>query len=242
MIRASILSGRRLHNLVRACFLHPMFLCGEPRLADYDLVNAIGRLADTSIAVSRLLFSGHLLKFPGMKLVLSHGGAALPYALGRLARNFTVAQGKYADPRKGFEALYFDSCRVRPRRARIPRRRRPGPGASCSAPTCRFRSATRNRRRSCARRGFWRARGRPFSAMRRRACSACGPTAGAGAERAILAARRRRGNPQRRACVPSGAGRTRIKSIVRRFALRCGRIRAHGAWLPRSARSHGNAR
>ena len=90
-------------------FLHPMFLCGEPRLADYDLVNAIGRVADTSIAVSRLLFSGHLLRFPGMKLVLSHGGAALPLVLGRLARNYIIAQGKYADPRKGFEALYFDS-------------------------------------------------------------------------------------------------------------------------------------
>ena len=90
-------------------FLHPMFLCGEPRIADYDLVNAIGRVADTSIAVARLLFSGHLLRFPGMKLVISHGGAALPLVLGRLARNFTIAQGKYADPRRGFEALYFDS-------------------------------------------------------------------------------------------------------------------------------------
>ena len=96
-------------QLRAAVFLHPMFLCGEPRLADYDLVNAIGRVADTSIAVARLLFSGHLLRFPGMKLVLSHGGAALPLVLGRLARNFTIAQGKYADPRKGFEALYFDS-------------------------------------------------------------------------------------------------------------------------------------
>ncbi len=96
-------------ELQAAVFLHPMFLCGEPRLADYDLVNAIGRVADTSIAVARLLFSGHLLKFPGMKLVLSHGGAALPLVLGRLARNFTISQGKYADPRKGFEALYFDS-------------------------------------------------------------------------------------------------------------------------------------
>src|SRR3989454_6462280 len=85
-------------------FMHPMFLCGEPRLADYDLVNAIGRLADTSIAVSRLLFSRHLLKFPGMKFVLSHRGAALPYALGHLARNPAVSQGKYADPAKGFEA------------------------------------------------------------------------------------------------------------------------------------------
>jgi aminocarboxymuconate-semialdehyde decarboxylase len=96
-------------ELQAAVFLHPMFLCGEPRLADYDLVNAIGRVADTSIAVARLLFSGHLLKFPGMKLVLSHGGAALPLVLGRLARNFTISQGKYADPRKGFDALYFDS-------------------------------------------------------------------------------------------------------------------------------------
>jgi aminocarboxymuconate-semialdehyde decarboxylase len=97
-------------KLGAAIYLHPMFLCGEPRLADYDLVNAIGRLADTSIAVSRLLFSGHLLKFPGMKFVLSHGGAALPYALGRLARNHQISQGKYADPRKGFEAMYYDSC------------------------------------------------------------------------------------------------------------------------------------
>ena len=97
-------------DLGAAVFLHPMFLCGEPRLADYDLVNAIGRLADTSIAASRLLFSGHLLKFPGMKFVLSHGGAALPYALGRLARNHANSQGKYADPRKGFAAMYFDSC------------------------------------------------------------------------------------------------------------------------------------
>lgn len=96
-------------KLEAAVFLHPMFLCGEPRLADYNLVNAIGRVADTSIAVSRLLFSGHLLRFPGMKLVISHGGAALPLVLGRLARNFTIAQGKYADPRKGFDALYFDS-------------------------------------------------------------------------------------------------------------------------------------
>ena len=97
-------------KLGAAVYLHPMFLCGEPRLADYDLVNAIGRLADTSIAVSRLLFSGHLLKFPGMKFILSHGGAALPFALGRLGRNHQISQGKYADPRKGFEAMYFDSC------------------------------------------------------------------------------------------------------------------------------------
>ena len=93
-----------------AVVMHPMFVCGEPRLGDYDLVNAIGRLVDSSIAVSRLLFSGHLLKYTGMKFMLCHGGAALPYGLGRLARSHQAQQGKVADPRKGFAAMYFDSC------------------------------------------------------------------------------------------------------------------------------------
>jgi aminocarboxymuconate-semialdehyde decarboxylase len=97
-------------KLGAAVVLHPMFICGEPRVADYDLVNAIGRVADTSIAVSRLLFSGHILKYTGMKFILSHGGAALPFALGRLARNHQISQGKYADPRKGFAAMYYDTC------------------------------------------------------------------------------------------------------------------------------------
>ena len=100
----------KAHELKAAVVLHPMFICGEPRLADYDLVNAVGRLADTTIAVSRLLFSGHVLKYSGMKLILCHGGAALPFGLGRLIRNSTISQGKYSDARKGFEALFFDSC------------------------------------------------------------------------------------------------------------------------------------
>ena len=90
-------------------FLHPMYMCNDARVSDFELVNTIGRVAETSIAVSRLLFSGHLLKFPGMKLVIAHGGAALPYALGRLMRNYEYLN-KLADPKKGFDALFFDSC------------------------------------------------------------------------------------------------------------------------------------
>jgi aminocarboxymuconate-semialdehyde decarboxylase len=97
-------------KLGAAVYLHPMSFCGEPRLDDYGLVNALGRLEDTSIAVSRLLYSGHLLKFAGVKLILSHGGGTLPYALGRLARSHRISQGRVADPRQGFEAMYFDSC------------------------------------------------------------------------------------------------------------------------------------
>ena len=90
-------------------FLHPMFACGDDRLEAYDLVNAVGRLTDTTTAVARLLFSGHLQRYPGVSLIVSHGGGALPYALGRLKRNHAAHPGKYADPLEGFRRLYFDT-------------------------------------------------------------------------------------------------------------------------------------
>jgi aminocarboxymuconate-semialdehyde decarboxylase len=94
-------------------FVHPHYLCGDERLAGYDLVNAVGRLSDSTLAVARLLFSGHLMRFPGMTLVLSHGGGALPYALGRLKRNRAI-HPEYADPAEGFQRLYFDTVLFEP--------------------------------------------------------------------------------------------------------------------------------
>jgi aminocarboxymuconate-semialdehyde decarboxylase len=89
-------------------FVHPMFACGDDRLNDYDLVNAVGRISDTTHAVARLLFSGHLTRYPGVNLIIAHGGAALPYAVGRLKRNHTL-HPDYAEPEAGFRRLYFDT-------------------------------------------------------------------------------------------------------------------------------------
>ena len=89
-------------------FIHPMFACGDDRLADYGLVNAVGRVTDSTIAVARLLYAGHLTRFPGMNVVLSHGGAALPFILGRLRRNQELHR-ELADPQAEFRKLYFDT-------------------------------------------------------------------------------------------------------------------------------------
>lgn len=89
-------------------FLHPMFACGDDRLDDFDLVNAIGRITDTTHAVARLLYSGHLTRFPGVNLVIAHGGAALPFVLGRLKRSHAL-HPDYAAPEAGFRQLYFDT-------------------------------------------------------------------------------------------------------------------------------------
>lgn len=93
----------------RSCpvFVHPG-LCADPRLGDLGLVNAVGRGIDTTVAGSRLLLGGVLDRFPGLRLVLAHGGAALPTLLGRLARNHEITPGT-ADPAAGFSHLYFDS-------------------------------------------------------------------------------------------------------------------------------------
>jgi aminocarboxymuconate-semialdehyde decarboxylase len=89
--------------------LHPLYLYGEPRLASYDLPNAIGRLNDTAIAVSRLLYAGVLTRHPDLRMLVAHGGGGVPYALGRLVRNFDIHRDELADPRAGFPRLYFDS-------------------------------------------------------------------------------------------------------------------------------------
>jgi len=101
-----------------AIFVHPHYLCGDERLAGYDLINAVGRLADSTLAIARLLFSGHLTRFPGMSLVIAHGGGALPYALGRLKRNRAI-HPEYADPADGFGRLYFDTVVFEPRALRF---------------------------------------------------------------------------------------------------------------------------
>jgi aminocarboxymuconate-semialdehyde decarboxylase len=90
-------------------FIHPMFGCGDPRLAEFDMINAVGRGLDTTTAVARLLFAGHFLKYPGMSVILSHGGGALAFMLGRLQRNADIHPGRYADPGEGLARLYFDS-------------------------------------------------------------------------------------------------------------------------------------
>jgi aminocarboxymuconate-semialdehyde decarboxylase len=90
-------------------FVHPTFGARDDRLKAYGLVSAVGRVTDTTMAMARLLYSGHLNRYPDVNLVISHGGAALPMILGRLRRSFATAPAQNADPVPAFHKLYFDS-------------------------------------------------------------------------------------------------------------------------------------
>ena len=96
------------HELGSALFIHPVFESGDNRVHDYGMANAVGRITDTLIAVSRIIYSGHVLKYHNAKIVVGIGGAALPYVLGRLRRNYSLDKS-LGDPEASLAALYYDT-------------------------------------------------------------------------------------------------------------------------------------
>jgi len=95
-------------DLGSVVFVHPGYVVGDPRTADFGLVNAVGRAQDTTIAAARLLFAGIPVRFPGARILLAHAGGTLPYLMGRLKRNHEL-DASLGDPEDGFSRLLFDS-------------------------------------------------------------------------------------------------------------------------------------
>lgn len=90
-------------------FLHPGFGGASPRYQDFGLLNGLARLEDSTVTLARMLYAGIPARFPQARILVAHGGAALPYALGRLARNHAINSQATADPVESFARLYFDS-------------------------------------------------------------------------------------------------------------------------------------
>ena len=90
-------------------FIHPVFESGDDRVHDYGMANAVGRITDTLIAMSRLIYAGHVTRFANMKVVAGIGGAALPYVIGRLRRNYSLDKDKLGDPDAALASMYYDT-------------------------------------------------------------------------------------------------------------------------------------
>jgi aminocarboxymuconate-semialdehyde decarboxylase len=81
-------------------FIHPVQAMPPPRVAKFALVQIAQYTFDTTLCVGSLIFSGVLDRFPTLRLILSHGGGAFPYLLGRFdcmhARMDRAGQGDVA--------------------------------------------------------------------------------------------------------------------------------------------------
>ncbi|MBF9036108.1 amidohydrolase family protein [Rhodobacterales bacterium HKCCE2091] len=97
------------HDLGMIVAIHPVFDAGDYRIHDFGLPNALGRITDSLIAVTRIVYSGHVKKYSGAKIVVGIGGAALPYVIGRLRHNYKLHPEDMADPDEALSMMYYDT-------------------------------------------------------------------------------------------------------------------------------------
>ncbi|RZF60667.1 amidohydrolase [Sphingomonas populi] len=69
---------QRAEELAAVVFIHPLGTSLGSRLDRFYLSNIIGQPLETTIALSKLIFSGVLDRRPGLKLLAAHGGGYLP--------------------------------------------------------------------------------------------------------------------------------------------------------------------
>jgi aminocarboxymuconate-semialdehyde decarboxylase len=81
-------------------------------LAGHYLGNTVGQPAETTVALSHIIFSGLLDRHPGLRLVAVHGGGYLPSYLGRSDHAWQVrpdARGCAEPPGSYLRRIWFDS-------------------------------------------------------------------------------------------------------------------------------------
>lgn len=94
--------------------LHPFDPLAGRGLRRYFLANAVGRPAETTIAIGHLIFGGVLERFPRLLLCVVHGGGFLPYQIGRMDRAYhakpeVAAADLSRRPSEWGRSLYFDT-------------------------------------------------------------------------------------------------------------------------------------
>jgi len=84
----------RVEELGLPMFLHPTDAVFVDMLDGYGgaLHLSLGRVVEVSVAAMRLVLSGMMERHPGLKIVMSHTGGALPYQSGRMDKNSGMAK------------------------------------------------------------------------------------------------------------------------------------------------------
>jgi aminocarboxymuconate-semialdehyde decarboxylase len=94
-------------------FIHPVEGGGRAELRDYYMWNVIGNPSETTVAAGHLILSGLMDAYPRLKILLAHGGGALPYLHGRLDRGFKqrpeINKVISRPPTEYLKQFYFDT-------------------------------------------------------------------------------------------------------------------------------------
>lgn len=93
-------------------FIHPL-LNEDPRLQRNRMPNLIGVPWETTIGALDLILSGHLDRYPNVRILLAHGGGFLPYQIGRYNQGYAswpaVRNTLQASPEDYLKRFYYDN-------------------------------------------------------------------------------------------------------------------------------------
>jgi aminocarboxymuconate-semialdehyde decarboxylase len=80
----------------------------------FALWNSIGQSIEEAKAMASLIYEGVVERFPGLKIVIAHGGGYFPHYMGRMDRNVTNFPASMANisrkPSAYLRSFYYDTC------------------------------------------------------------------------------------------------------------------------------------
>jgi len=104
---------QRAEDLQMTILIHPDVRVRRERMDDYYMQNLIGNPLETAVATASLIFGGVLERFPGLKIVLAHGGGVAPSLIGRWRHGHAhrdEPKAKFTGSvDEMFSKLYFDT-------------------------------------------------------------------------------------------------------------------------------------
>jgi aminocarboxymuconate-semialdehyde decarboxylase len=104
---------KRAEELGTVVLIHPSGFTDGRRLDDWFLTNIIGNPLDSTIALTRLIFSGRLAEFPALKLVVVHGGGYTPFYSARMDHGWEARPEARVNidkpPSSYLKQVYFDT-------------------------------------------------------------------------------------------------------------------------------------
>lgn len=99
-------------ELDAAIFVHPWDMMGQPDMPDYWLPWLVGMPAETSRAISSLIFGGVFERLPRIKFAFAHGGGSFPATIGRIEHGFNVRPDLCAKDNPHNPRIYLPRIRL----------------------------------------------------------------------------------------------------------------------------------
>ena len=113
---------QRAEELGAVVLIHPSGFTEARRLDDWFLTNIIGNPLDSTVALTRLIFSGRLKQHPDLKLVVVHGGGYTPFYSARLDHGWEARPEARVNidqpPSTYLKQVYFDTMVFSPDQVR----------------------------------------------------------------------------------------------------------------------------